>query len=156
MERVMTARYDLESVNAMLWLLSERWPKCFFVFEQRRRPLALRIDQAITAAMADTITPEELEAALRHYCGNTAYLFACREGADRIGLDGEPAGTVTAHEAEHAVYILERRRQKAAAKAKANKLTTAQQAKLAPRPEPKRISLSDLRAAAQQRRAAAS
>jgi hypothetical protein len=67
-------------------------------------------------------------------------------------LDGEPAGIVTAAEAAYAVRLIAQRQLKAKSAAKANKLTTAQATKLAPRPVPKRASLADLREAARQRR----
>jgi sRNA-binding protein len=40
------------------------------------------------------------------YCTSIAYLRQMREGAARIGLDGEPAGVVTADEAEDAARRL--------------------------------------------------
>jgi ProP effector len=134
---IMTRRYDPQTIEATLRLLSERWP-CFVLYERKRRPLKLRIDQAITAALGDTITPDALAIALRFYTGNTFYLRACTEGAVRVGLDGEPVGTVTEHEAAHAARARAQRLAKSAAKKL--KLTSAQQASLAPRPVPKRIS----------------
>jgi ProP effector len=146
----MSRRYDPKNIEAVLRTLSERWPLTFFIFERRRRPLALRIDQKIAATMADTITSDDLTAALRHYTSNLCYLHACREGAARIDLDGNVVGTVTAAEAEYAAKVIVQRQAKSAAK----RLTSAQTAALAPRPEQKRISLADLRAAALQRKAA--
>jgi ProQ/FINO family len=45
-------------------------------------------------------------AALRSYCNSMHYLRASTEGAVRIDLTGEPAGTVTAIEARHATECL--------------------------------------------------
>src|SRR5262249_34916946 len=36
---------------AAIALLAERWPKCFAVYEQRRRPLKIGIDADIMAAL---------------------------------------------------------------------------------------------------------
>lgn len=93
-----------------------------------------RSSSALTTTGA--VTKDEVKLALRFYCANIGYAFACKEGADRIDLDGKPAGKVTAEEAAHGVRIIEkwRRRQKA----KADK--------------PRRIGLADLRAAAQARK----
>jgi hypothetical protein len=62
--------------------LAERWPRAFAVYQYRRRPLKIGIDNDIAAA-AGAITTDELKAALRFYCGNIGYLLACREGAER-------------------------------------------------------------------------
>jgi sRNA-binding protein len=67
----------------------------------------------------------------------------------RVGLNGEPVGVVSERDAAHAAVTTQRK-----AAAKATKLTAAQQSRLAPRPMPKRVSLSDLKAAAQRRKTA--
>jgi ProP effector len=82
--------------------LAELYPQTFFVFEGRRRPLKRNIDHDLALATTDAITVDKIKAALRVYAGNGAYLRACREGALRIGLDGKPAGIVTAEEAAYA------------------------------------------------------
>jgi sRNA-binding protein len=53
----------------------------------------------LLAALGDTVTPDELRQALRVYTQNGIYHRRLYVGATRYGLDGEPAGTVTA---EHA------------------------------------------------------
>ena len=89
------------------------------------------------------IAATEIGRALRFYTQGAAYLTSCIEGADRIGLDGQPVGTVAADEAAHAKDSLDkieaRKRRSSAAPA-----TTP--------PTPKRISLADLREAAVKRR----
>lgn len=37
-------KFDRAEIAAVIALLAERFPKTFFVFERRRRPLKLRID----------------------------------------------------------------------------------------------------------------
>ena len=60
--------------------------------------------------MAGTITPEELDYAVQYYVCNDGYLRACRPGAARIDLNGEPAGEVSAQHAARAAAQLARRR----------------------------------------------
>ena len=129
-----------------LELLAARWPLAFTIYEKHKKPLKIGIDQDIAAALADVIvSPDELKSALRYYTGNIGYLLACREGVERVDLNGEPAGTVTAAEAAYAAKIAARRRRRAAAKIAAKPVTTA----------PPRLGLADLKRAALVRKAAA-
>lgn len=93
---------------AAIALLSELYPRCFFVLERRRLPLKLgiRADLVRAAAASGAIKPHELKLALSFYCANAGYLRAQRRGAARIDLDGHPAGAVTASEAGHAAETL--------------------------------------------------
>jgi sRNA-binding protein len=86
------------AAKALIAQLCETWPRCFFMYQKKRRPLKLGIHRDVLAAQPD-IDVRELSIAMRIYTRNYGYLKACREGADRVGLDGEPAGTVTASEA---------------------------------------------------------
>ena len=140
---------------ATIELLAETYPQCFSVFEKRRKPLKVGIHNDVLAALDGAITAKELSVAMRVYCGNRFYLRACIEGAPRIDLKGEVAGSVTAEEAANTRQRLaqhdRRKRQqeataKAAAKAKA-RAGAEQKARNA-----SRLGLADLRAAAQARR----
>jgi ProP effector len=126
------------TVAAVIALLAEMFPKCFSVYQGGRRPLKLKIHLDIQAGLGGAITPTELHKALGVYCANDAYLRSSQEGAQRIDLDGNPAGIVTAEEAQHARARLAGR--------KAPKPTTSEP------PTPKRLSLADLKAAALARR----
>jgi sRNA-binding protein len=84
--------------------LAEHWPCAFILHQARPRPLKHGIDQDTIAATPGAFTPDELQAAPRFYCGNLYYFFACREGAERVDLNGEPAGTVSQAEAERPPY----------------------------------------------------
>jgi sRNA-binding protein len=64
-----------QAVTAVIALLAETFPKCFAIYEGRRR----------------AITPAELHKALGVYCSNPAYLEHTRTGAWRLDLDGNPA-----------------------------------------------------------------
>jgi len=132
------------TVAAVIVLLAETFPKCFSVYQPRRRPLKLKIHLDIQAALDGAITPAELHKALGVYCSNPAYLEHTRKGAWRLDLDGKPAGTVTADEEAHAKVTLAGIRAKKEARTATVK-TAAQPA--IPQP-PKRLSLADLKAAA--------
>ena len=138
--------------NTVIELLAERWPHTFAIYQCRRRPLKIGIDNDIAAA-AGAIATDELKAALRFYCGNIGYLLACREGAERIDLNGDVAGTVTAAEAAHAAGIIARRQNKSAPKRDAVAAAKPIVPPAVPPPTtPLRLSLSDLREAARRRR----
>jgi ProP effector len=144
----------VENAQSTIAVLADLFPKCFAVFEQRRKPLKLGIHHDIMAALNGAITPRECANAMRRYCGNVGYLAACVEGALRIGLNGEAAGTVSSDEADNAKQRLEQQRarwkrhRQVAAK-------TSPKTKAPTKPEPCRLSLSDLRELAKARRATA-
>jgi ProP effector len=98
------------TVQAVLALLVECFPRCFAVYENRRRPLKLGIHNDILTVMDGAITPQELSQALRCYVSNDGYLRACRQGALRIDLNGQPAGEVLAAEAANSTAVLAARR----------------------------------------------
>jgi ProP effector len=143
-------------VAAVLILLAERWPRCFFIYERRRRPLKIGIHLDILATLDSAVTEIELGTALACYVANRCYRLAMTAGAPRIDLDGNPAGEVTAEQAETARKQLlaaaeKRQRREAARKASAPKP--------APTPAPalparKGSSLAELREAGLRRRAA--
>src|SRR5262245_45202481 len=132
------------TVAAVIALLAETFPQCFSVYEGRRRPLKLKIHLDIQAALDGAITSAELSKALGVYCSNPVYLGHTRNGAWRLDLDGNPAGTVTADEEAHAKATLAGIRAKREARAATAK-AAAQPAISQP---PKRLSLADLKAAA--------
>jgi ProP effector len=133
-----------QAAAAGIALLAELWPKCFSVYEGRRRPLKLKIHLDIQAALDGAITPAELHKALGMYCSNPVYLGHIRTGARRLDLDGNPAGVVTADEEAHARATLTGTRAKKEVRTAPAK-AAAQPA--IPQP-PGRLSLADLKAAA--------
>ena len=140
---------DYKTALAAIEVLAEQYPQCFVVFEQRRRPLKLGIREDLITALAGAATAQELGFALKIYTSNSGYLRACKEGAERVGLDGKVSGHVTADEAKDAATRLAQRCAKQARR-QATPIKTEIGTK------PKRISLADLRAAAQARRAISS
>jgi ProP effector len=123
-------------------MLCEKFPHAFFMFERRRRPLALGIHREIALAMP-ALSAEQISTAMRAYVGNEGYCRACREGADRINLVGHPAGAVTSAEAANSVARIEGMRewkkQKKAAKKEAAVKAKAAAAVAAAKPIPKGI-----------------
>ena len=129
-----------QAIAAAIALLAELYPKCFSIYQGRRRPLKLGIHLDIQAGLDGAMTPAELHTALGAYCSNPAYLGHTRKGAWRLDLNGEPAGVVTAEEEAHAKARL--------ASIKARKAK-------AQAPTARRLSLADLKAAALARKAGA-
>jgi ProP effector len=132
-----TARRD--QVAAVIELLAETWPACFSIYEKRRKPLKVGIHLDILAALDGAVTPAKLSRALRRYGSNKCYRARLVAGAARVGLDGEPAGSVTPEQST---------RQQAAPSA-----STIPSAPPRSSP-PSRTTLADLRAAARARREA--
>jgi ProP effector len=134
-------RIARDKLVAIMALLSSRFPGTFFVQESQRRPLKLGIRQDIIAALGAEIDPKELGIALRSYTANRNYLGRLRLGAQRLDLDGNVAGTVTAEEAVHAQQRLHKPKQEPAPQVEP--------------PKPQRLGLTDLKAAALKRKAQA-
>jgi ProP effector len=104
--------------NPLIALFAARWPKCFFVYENRRRPLACGIHKDVIATFDGIATEDAIRKAIRYYVGNEKYLKAMTAGAPRIGLDGEPVGFVTEDQAHGTASILKHRHERKKAKAK--------------------------------------
>ena len=95
---------DAPSPHALLAEWYQRYPGAFF--KGHTRPLKVGIHEALAEQEP---WPEKLvRRALACYVNLPRYLKAVREGAERIGLDGKPAGQVDAKAAEHARKKLER------------------------------------------------
>jgi len=147
-------KQHLTTALELIGVLAKRFPAAFAVNPCYRQPLKLGIHLDILAQLSDTIAPRDLSAALRIYVSNIKYLEALVAGADRVDLNGMPAGKVTAEQGDIAKAQHERRREKQ--KAKQKQLAVAKPAE-SPKPvaaAPHRINLADLRMAAQARKAA--
>ncbi|HEV3161967.1 MAG TPA: ProQ/FINO family protein, partial [Xanthobacteraceae bacterium] len=116
--------------RGIIEMLAEHWPQCFFVYQKRRKPLKLGVHCDVLAALDGAVTPRDLSAAFRHYCGNVWYLRACRPGVSRIDLEGNAVGTVTDEEAKNAAAVL------AARAAKRQNKMQAQASAIAAGPKP--------------------
>jgi ProP effector len=134
----------------VLLLLRQEFPSAFARLDARtRRPLKVGIHNDIAAAFPD-LDPVEIKRALRFYCGDPRYQRSLVEGATRIDLAGNGAGTVTKAEAENATRAIAGIGAKLAQRHQ-RRATSAPAAPGAP----KRLSLRDLRQAAQARKLAA-
>jgi sRNA-binding protein len=80
------------------------FPAAFTLDPTLVRPVKLGIKDDIYTQSA--ISRRRITAALRSYCNSVDYLRVSTEGAVRIDLTGEPAGTVTTTEARHATERL--------------------------------------------------
>jgi len=98
------------SLLEILFLLEAAFPACFSVYEARRRPLKVGIRRDLVAVLAAsgtiTIAEADLARALTHYTSAKGYLRELKAGWSRIDLGGNPAGVVTADEAERAAMRL--------------------------------------------------
>ena len=86
------------SATAIGAMLIERFPQCFVLARNRKRPLKIGIHRDLIAAIPE-VPPKRLRAALGWYAGSWAYLKNMTAGAARIDLNGQSAGEVTAEEA---------------------------------------------------------
>ena len=95
-----------DQINATLTQLAEQFPQTF-VLEKHlpHRPLKVGIAADIQAALPD-LDRRALFVALKVYTRRLVYLQAVVVGAERVDLDGNPVGEVTAWEADHAVAVL--------------------------------------------------
>lgn len=83
---------------AALQQLSEAYPK---TFDRRNvRPLKIGIQDDLIAD--EKLAKNKIKRALASYVRSINYLRSLQEGAERVDIQGESAGTVTAEEAAHA------------------------------------------------------
>jgi sRNA-binding protein len=88
----------IEEHRAIIELLTEAFPNCFSLYEQRRRPLKRGIYNDILERLPGVVTADELKLALRYYCCNKFYRSRLLAGAWRYDLDGNVTGSVTKEE----------------------------------------------------------
>ena len=135
--------------HAAIAQLTERFPAVFT--QTGRRPLKIGIHGELLALGFDR---KLVVVALRSYCGSSGYLSALREGAARIGLDGQTTGVVTAEEEKIAAAQLTGKIARATAEGTKPALeVTVRAPTLASSGGPRRLSLSDLRELGRRRRA---
>jgi ProP effector len=93
--------------NEAIAQLAELFPKCFFVRGYQRQPLKIGIFDDLLPLVP--FAADDLKALLRRYTNADGYLRACGEGAYRIDLEGNAAGTVDAKQAAFAQKVLAQR-----------------------------------------------
>jgi ProP effector len=144
-------RYSPFCVAAVdtLLTLRQQFPQAFARLSDRhRRPLKIGIHLDIAAAAPD-LNPIEISRALRFYVSDVRYHRGCTEGVERIDLDGNPAGAVTAAQAENSKRSVAGIEAKLAQRRERRAATSAEPA---PPEKPKRLTLADLKAAVAQRK----
>jgi ProP effector len=87
--------------------LPAQFPNCFRLAGRERRPLKIGIAKELEA-LATGIDLKALKTAVGWYTSNLGYLHNMAAGADRIGLDGAPSGSVRPEDAVHARHRIER------------------------------------------------
>jgi sRNA-binding protein len=92
------------NVEATIAELAKVFPTAFTLDSSLVRPLKLGIKNDIYAR--SDMSHRRITTALRAYCRSADYLTACAEGAVRVDLAGERAGSVTGSEAAHAAQAL--------------------------------------------------
>ena len=89
---------------------------------------------------------------LRVYCASFGYLRTITAEAERVDLDGNPAGVVTAEAAALALALLAARGDKEKRRQNEKERQGSKQKPARTPTQPKRITLADLRKAAEKRR----
>ncbi|HEY4067040.1 MAG TPA: ProQ/FinO family protein [Burkholderiaceae bacterium] len=87
--------------------LKQRFPA---LFSGAPKPLKLRIQVDIQQRAPGVFTKNALSAFFRRYTGSTSYLIAVSKAAQRVDLDGQPAGELSAEHRQIALDELARRR----------------------------------------------
>lgn len=87
--------------------LKQRFPA---LFAGAVKPLKLRIQIDIQERAPGVFTKQELSAFFRRHTGSTSYLIAVSKAPQRIDLDGQPSGDVSAEHRQAALDELARRR----------------------------------------------
>ena len=105
-------RRNARIVEAVLAVLVERYPQCFVLLESKRRPLKAGIAADVIANHPD-LKPSHIGVALHRYTQAIPYMAKLIEGTPRVGLEGAPAGAVSASEANDAIAKLKGRGRRA-------------------------------------------
>src|SRR5580692_1929740 len=98
------------AVEATVAELVRQFPQAFFADPAQVRPLKRGILGDVYARTV--VSHRRIKAALQSYCNKVHYLKASTQGAVRIDIAGEPAGDVTAPEAESAQQRLAAKKKK--------------------------------------------
>ncbi|PJG86574.1 RNA chaperone ProQ [Conservatibacter flavescens] len=106
--------------------LAEKFPLCFST-EGEAKPLKVGIFQDLSEALEgdERVSKTQLRQVLRQYTSNWRYLHGCREGAQRVDLQGNACGVLEKEHAEHAAEQLQTAKAKLAEKRAAEKAANA-------------------------------
>jgi ProP effector len=139
--------------TAVIAKLAALFPRAFAVDQQERKPLKIGIDADIVAK--GVIEARALWRPLRVYCASFGYLRHLTAEAERVDLDGNPAGVVNAEAAALAQALLTVRGDKEKRRQDEKERQGSKQKSAPIEPQPKRIGLADLRLQAAERRKSA-
>jgi sRNA-binding protein len=107
MTKLKNPRPTRDRINEVREQLVARFPKCFMPRGHDKLPLKVGIRRDLHNAISvHDIPPVWVTAALSDYASGPKYLMRIVEGAERIDLNGDPAGVVTRKQAEHAINRL--------------------------------------------------
>lgn len=97
----------LTDTKEIIAYLAEKFPLCFSV-EGEAKPLKVGLFQDLAEALKDDekVSKTQLRHVLRQYTSNWRYLYGCREGAQRVDLQGNNAGIIDAEQAAFAAAQL--------------------------------------------------
>jgi len=93
----------VDPVVLIIGKLQKLYPKAFPKNPAPKVPLKIGILEDLQARSEEiSISKEDLQLAIKTWCKSSRYWQACKEGADRLDLDGNPVGVVETTGAAHA------------------------------------------------------
>lgn len=93
----------VDPVVLIIGKLQRLYPKAFPKNPTPKVPLKIGILEDLQQRSEEIgISREDLQLAMKTWCKSSRYWQACKEGADRLDLDGNPAGVIEATSAAHA------------------------------------------------------
>lgn len=93
----------VDPVVLIIGKLQRLYPKAFPKNPKPKVPLKIGILEDLQQRSEEIgISKEDLQLALKTWCKSSRYWQASKEGADRLDLDGNPAGVIEATGAAHA------------------------------------------------------
>ncbi|MCC2596524.1 ProQ/FinO family protein [Pusillimonas sp. MFBS29] len=106
-----TQESPVDPVVITISRLQKQFPQAFPKKPAAKLPLKLGIHKDLYE-QAETLklTNAEIKEAVKTWCQGSRYWACMTEGAARLDLNGEPAGEVTAADAQHAKQLANRRR----------------------------------------------
>jgi len=89
----MAYKFDRQELEDCLLMLTERYPRCFFVNPRLRQPLKKNIEADLQKD--GFASPELISASVDWYKSHISYQYNLEAGAKCLDLDGKEGGTVT-------------------------------------------------------------
>ncbi|MGC7589785.1 RNA chaperone ProQ [Bisgaard Taxon 46] len=134
----MTEVQKLTNNKEIIAYLVEKFPLCFSL-EGEAKPLKIGLFQDLAEALQDDeqVSKTQLRQALRAYTSNWRYLHSCKEGAERVDLQGNPCGVLEQEHAQHAATQLAEAKAKVAEKRAAEKAANPKKKRPALKPNNK-------------------